>query len=318
MCELRKVDDRKRGLLAVAAALALRYEIIDDDLAYVERSHRGVAAELRQPVGVVPADTGLRLLRSDQVVRVGVKHEGRLRRCHQARIEADEIELHAAVAERLVDARERHGASRIFLIITVAAHRSAAVIPEDQLIAVGRERFYAVLNKAGERRGRRHCAVARIVLEAGQASALHLIDLVHRAAYGARLPLRAAAGEHDDVHVAAEVGCRHLLQIVCSHAVLRLKVGTAHVHEDRDLVLAVALDRRVFCAGTLRHLIVDVARFHCHVIAFLRRLLRFRRGTAELAADDHVEHDTDDRDQTDAARTGHNVTAARRTARVAE
>ena len=51
--------------------------------------------------------------------------------------------------------------------------------------------------------------------------------------------------------------CRsHLGQILGSHTVIGFQIGSAHVHQHGDLIIAVAHKRRVFLSRTAGNLIV--------------------------------------------------------------
>ena len=177
--EFRQVDHGKGRFLTGAASAALGYEIIHDCLTDLQCWHGGVLAQCRDPIGVIPADTGLRFLGSDEVICIRIEHERCLRRCHQARIEADEIEFYAAVFECSPDTGKAHGADiLVLLVIAVTTDRAAAVIPENEVIPVCREVLAAILNEARERSRLRHRLGAVVLHEGLETAALELIDLV--------------------------------------------------------------------------------------------------------------------------------------------
>ena len=247
--QLRQVDHGERGGLALRAARAGGDEVVDDLTADLGRRRRGVLRELGQPFGVIPAGAGLGLLGGDEVVREIGEHQAVFERAHQTGVKADEVELHAALFERLLDPGERHRALRaVALVIAEAADRAAAVIPEDQLVAVGGEVLGAVRDKVRERVRVGHRAGARVVLEHLQVAGDDLVDLVAARADDVVVPARAAARVDDQVHLVADRGARHLQQVLGGHAAAGLEVGAAHVDHDRHDVLVPAADRREFFA----------------------------------------------------------------------
>ena len=250
LLQLREVDERERRRLTAAGGRAGVNIVVDYPLAELHGRDGGVRAQLAYPVGVVPADTRLGLLGGDEIVGVGRKRQRRLRGRHEAGIKADEVEPDSAVFQRLAYALERHGAGgQVFLVIAVAAERTAAVVPEDEHIAVRGEVLIAVADEVRERRGLRHGDAARVLHKALEAVAVRalrkLVYLVHGVGHYAVAPVGAAAGIDHDVHVAAQRGLRHLAEIGGGHAAPRLKVGAAHIDHHRGRVRPVPEDCRV-------------------------------------------------------------------------
>ena len=243
--QLCQIDHRERGGLARRALGAGADEIVHDQPAQLHRRHGCVLGELGQPVGIVPARAGLGLLGGDQIVRPVGEHQAVFQRAHQAGVKADEVKLDAALVQRLLDARQAHGAGGgELLVIAVAADRTAAVVPEDQLIAVGRKVLRTIGDEARERVRVGHGNAAGVGIQHLQVAADHLVDLVGARADHVVVPARAAAGVDDEIHLVADVGAGHLQQVLGGHAALGLQVGAAHVDHDRDLVPASAPDRR--------------------------------------------------------------------------
>ena len=88
----------------------------------------------------------------------------------------------------------------MLLVITIAAHGAAAVIPEDQLIAVGREVLFAPFDKAGQSLRVGHRTVPVVGDKALDGAVLHLINLVGPGADDIVLPFCAAAGVKDHIY----------------------------------------------------------------------------------------------------------------------
>ena len=134
------------------------------------------------------------------------------------------------------------------------------MVPEDQRLPVGGVVLGAVLDEARQRGGLHQRLLAVVRDQLRQRAVFDLVDLVHAVGDAVDLPLLAAAGVDDDVHVGAERGLGHLLQVVGRHAGLRLQVGAAHVDHDREFVLAAAEDLRALGAGAGGHGAVQLAR----------------------------------------------------------
>ena len=239
----RQVNDRERGLLAGAFAAAGLQEGIRDPLSHFRRGHRGVSTQRRQPVCVIPAHTGLGLFRRDHVVRKVIEHEGILRSGHKTCVKADDIKLNTALLQRIFDPGELHGTiAEVLLVIAVSAHRTAAVIPKDQFIAVCGIILGAPLDIFRKVVGVCHGRRAGVLDQALYAAVHDLIDLVDLAADDIVAPVPASAGIYKKVDLFAEIGGSHLLKVRRAHPAAGLQVRSAQVHHDRDGVFAAALD----------------------------------------------------------------------------
>ena len=257
--QLREVDHAERHLLAGALFGSDLDERIDDLLSDLGRRHRSVLSQCREPVGIIPAYAGLRLFRRHHVVAVISQHQGCLRRRHQARVEADEVKLHAALFQCLTDPGERHGAAAfVFFIIAVSADGSAAVIPQDQFIAVRGEVLRTILDIARQIVRTCHGRRSRIFLKALDAAVHHLIDLVDLIADDTVAPVAAASRKYQQIDIASELGRSHLLQVGSTHSASGLQIRSAQVDHDRNGILAIPLDLRVFFSGSGRDIAVQV------------------------------------------------------------
>ena len=127
------------------------------------------------------------------------------------------------------------------------------MVPEDELVAVGRVILAAPLDKAGQRVGIGHGAAARVLHQALQAAVFDLIDLVILVADDIVVPLGAAAGIGQDADVIAQLGVGHLHQVAGRHGAAGLQVRAAHIDHDGDIVLIVAVDRRALGPGAGGH-----------------------------------------------------------------
>ena len=123
------------------------------------------------------------------------------------------------------------------------------MIPEDQSLTVRRVVLGAELDEARQVVGLDHRGGAGVVHQRDQLAGLNLVDLVDGVGDALGLPLLAAAGVDDDVHVFADGCVRHLGQVVGGHAGLGFQVGAAKIDHDGKDVLAAAEDVRVLCAG---------------------------------------------------------------------
>ena len=201
------------------------------------------------------------------------------------------------------------------------------MVPEDEHVAVGREVLAAPLDEARKVVRVGHGGGTGVLdqrLKTALRDAEDLVDLI-----GDRLvlPLLAAAGEDEDVHLVRELGGGHLHQILGGHAVLRLEVGAAHVDHESDGVLSVADDVGELGAGAGGDGGVEIGNVAVgapgvgdgrgeHALdrgergaAALRRLLRGRGGGAaaaeEVAKAARAEQDgEDERDQAAADAAG--------------
>ena len=270
--QLCQIDHGEGRGLAAGLALAGGDKVVHDILADLGGRHGGVSRELGEPVGVVPADAGLGLLGGDHVVGVLVEHEPGLHRSHQAGVEADEVEGHARVAQGGVDAGEGHGAAALeLLVVAVAADGAAAVIPEDQLVAVGGIVLIAPLDEGGERRGAGHADVARVGHQAVELAVFDLVDLVDAVGHDLVVPAGAAAGVDDHVHIVGELGLGHLDDVLGAHRAAGLQIRAAHVDHDGNGVLPLPLDDGALGAGAGGHAAVHRAGVGVDVAARLGR-----------------------------------------------
>ena len=244
-----QVGDAERRCLSAALPVADFDEIVHDHFPDPDRIHGSVPAQLVQPVCVVPSDAGFRFLAGDHIVCVFVQHQAVFQRAHQAGIESDKIKFDAAVIQCLVDPGKGHRLSlAVPFVITVSAHASAAVVPEDQAHAVGREVVPAVFDKGCKRRRIRHARGPEILLKPCQASVLDLVNLVDPAVDHVVFPFPGPACKDDQVDFIAQLGIQHFLQVGGCHAVLALQVGAAHIDQDCHRVLVSAPDGRIFLA----------------------------------------------------------------------
>ena len=258
MLQLREIHHGERGLLPVTSPVTYVDEIIHDLLPDLDGGQGGILSKRRQPVGVIPANARLRLLGGDQIIRIIRQHQGIFQRGHQTRVESNEIILDARILQRRVDTSQAHGATRcILFVIAITGQGTAAVIPEDQHVAVGRIILCTILNKLCQGRGLRHGITAHVFLEADQLAALDLIDLILVIADNVIRPFLTSAGVNDEVYVTAKVRLHHLLDVRSRHAVLGFQIRAAKIHHERDHVLAVPKDRRILFPGACRHLRVQ-------------------------------------------------------------
>ena len=256
--KLCQVDDGKRGALAAGLLGAGGDEVIHDVFADLDRGHGRIRAEPVQPVGIVPADARLGLLGGNEVVGIAVQHKGSLEGRHEAGVKADEVEGDAAVLQGLVDALEGHAAAALILfVIAEAGDGAAAVVPENQLIAVSGKVLGAVLDKGGQGRRIRHGLGAHVALEALETAGLDLIDLVAVGCDDGVVPAGAAAGIDDDADIVRKARFGHLDKVPGRHAAAGLEIRAAHIDHDGDPVLPAAENGSALIAGFRRDRGVD-------------------------------------------------------------
>ena len=256
-----QIHHTQRRCLPAAGPVAYLHEVVHDRLADLHSRHGRVLAHFVQPVRVIPADAWFGFLAGDHVVSVLVQHQTVFHRAHQAGVKSDEIKLHAACFQRVVDPGQRHGLSlSVAFIVTVPAYASAAVIPEDQAHPVRLEILLAEFDKGSQRGRIRHAGIPRVIHQAGQAAVLDLIDLVDAAADHVVLPSAGAAGENDQVHLVADLRVQHFLQVAGRHAVLAFQVRAAHIHEDRHRILVASFDHGIFVPRSARNCRVSFLR----------------------------------------------------------
>ena len=132
------------------------------------------------------------------------------------------------------------------------------MIPEDQLVAVGGEVLFTVLDKGRKCRGVCHGTDSGIVHKLQQASLLDLIDLVFAAADNRIVPTAAASGIDDHVDIIGNLCGSHLLQVRGRHLAAGLKVRAAKIDHDGHYILAVSEDLCTFFPGPGRNFIAQV------------------------------------------------------------
>ena len=317
--QLREVDHGKGRLRAVPIivhlALGLRGEVVKDAFADLKRRGRGIGVQVRQPVCVVPAGAGLGLLRGDEVVGVGLDRDRVLEGRHQAGVESDEVEFHAAGFERLGHFVGGHRVVRVDFIATIAGDTAATVVPEDEHVAVRRSLFRRELDERGEG------------LRFGHRGALQRFKALQAAGRGAPpldvpgthdivLPAPGTAGLDDDVQVlVTEVRMEDLIEVHRGHPGLGLEVGTDDVEHQRDFVLAVALEARELGTSSAVHVRVHhgLIRVGGRRTVAVGRVIRLDVASGVSAeagktADDRHDDGEDGTEDTEAAGAGHTGT----------
>ena len=233
-------------------------EVIHDPLAEGKRRCGGISAEKGNPVGIIPADTRFRFFGSEQVVTILGCHLGCFHRCHQAGVKPDHIKGDAALCQCLVNTVERHGSGALeLLVIPIPCDGAAAVIPQDQHVAVRGIVLCTETDKLRECGRCDHRLVTDVVVEQTELTAVfNFINLVGSAADKIILPLGTAAGIDNDVYIVSDLGICHFLKILRCHGVIGLQVSTTHEHHDGDRIGTVAFDGSKFWSCTVRHGVV--------------------------------------------------------------
>ena len=317
--EFRKVDHGKGRLRAVPVivhlALRLRGEVVKDPLAEFQRRGRRVGVQVRQPVGVVPAGAGLGLLRGDEVVGVRFDRDRVLESRHQAGVESDEVEFHAAGFERFGHFVGGHRIARVEFIAAIAGNAAAAMVPENEHVAVRRSLFRRELDERSERFRFGHSSTFQR-LEALQTTGCGTPAFDVPAAHDIVLPAPGTAGLDDDVQVlVVEVGVKDLVEVHGRHTGLGLEVRADDVKHQRDFVLAVALEARELGTGSAVHVRVH----HGLIRVGGRRTVAVGRvigldvasgvsAEAGKTADDRHDDGEDGTEDTEAAGAGHTGT----------
>ena len=242
--EFRQINDGQGCLVTAGRAGRLDDEVINDLLAQFDCRNGCVRGQPAQPVRVVPAGARFGFFRSDQVICVRCDRDGCFRIGHQAGVEADDIKLDAGIGECLGDLRNGHGDAGMLLVMAVAGDRAAAVIPQDEHIAVSREVLGTEPDEVSQ--------VARIghdpVIQRGQPGNLpaghDLVPLVDLVGDDGVIPFPRPAGFNNDIHVVSLVGIQHFVQVRSGHTVIGFQVRSAHVNHDGYGILAVAFQLR--------------------------------------------------------------------------
>ena len=258
--QFREVDhgEGRHGAVPVVVHLTLRLrgEVVEDPLAELQGRSGCIGIEVGQPVGVVPAGAGLRFFGGDEVVGVGLDRDRVLERGHQAGVEPDEVEFHAAVFERFGHFVGGHRVVRVEFIAAVTGNTAAAMVPKNEHVAVCRSLLLRELDERGERLRFGHGSAPQR-LEALQAAGRGAPPLDVPGAHDIVLPAPGTAGLDDDVQVlVVEVGMEDLIEVHRGHTGLRLEVGADDVEHQRDFVLAVALEGRELGPGRAVHVLV--------------------------------------------------------------
>ena len=215
---------------------------------------RCILSERIKPVCVEPAHSGFRLFGRNHVVRVIAQHQRGFRRCHEACVESYKVEFDSALFQSALNAGQRHGtAVPVLLVVAVAAYRTAAVIPQDQLVPVCREVLRGPLDVTREVVRVRHSSRARVLNKALHAAFHNLIDLIHSAADDRIAPAAAAAGVNKQIDLLPKISGYHLLQVRGSHTASGFQIRAAQIDHDSHSVVSAALDLREFLSRSGRH-----------------------------------------------------------------
>ena len=207
--------------------LVLRKAAVDGQRADVAAVHARL--DLSQK-GIVPALRRLRLLRGDEVVRVGGEEVRRLHRAHQAGVEAEVVQPLPAL-QRVGDLKEGQAVAVLARVAAKALQGAVAVIPEDQAGGIGGREIAREVEKAAQRLRRAHRPLGQRG-HGRERPALEAVDDVVRPGTGqVRKRLRRAAGQQQHAGVRADVRVQHFLQILGGIAAL-LQVRADHVDKD--------------------------------------------------------------------------------------
>ena len=228
----RQVEDAHAEIIIRVFAQAGFHVRIRNRNADALRVKGWIFAQRIQP-RIIPAERRLQFFAGDHEISVILHVRSRFVGCHQAGVEADEIQMKIGiglckVVQRVVDFVNCQPIVIRCFVEADAARRSAAVIPEDQHVAiggVGGSRPSQVILQRVLRAHALPCAdfnVGKIVVRNRKA-----VDVVRTQA--AVVPLARAACLHDDCHVVRNVRRAHLVQVV--HTVT-LQIRAAHVHQD--------------------------------------------------------------------------------------
>ena len=256
--QLGQVNQGKGGLRPGIRAGRSHGEIVKDLPAKFQGIGRRVVVQKLQPVGIVPAGARLGFLAGDHVIRIGFHGDRGLQSRHQAGVEADKIKLQSALLQCGGNLAHIHGIVRIYLVVSVSADRSAAVIPEDQHVAVCGSRLLRVLDKVGQSLLVGHRlglhGIVQLKPPARQLPALQLAR-----GDNAVSPSSAAACLDQDIDPAViDLRVKHFVEVGGRHAVLALQVRSDHIDHQRDSVPALAFQFRILGPRAFRHGIIDL------------------------------------------------------------
>ena len=186
---------------------------------------------------VVPAAGRFLGLGGDHIVRVGRQLSSHLHGAHQAGVEADPVQLprsERAGGQRLGQLLQAQMIAAEQLVPADPLHGPAAVVPQDQGVALRRTGLDRVLQEGGKSFPLPHVPAAESFQNPLPAAADFGDDRFLRRA--AVVPEAGSAGV--DQHrsgAAVEAGLCHLPKIRGCGAVLALQIAAAHVDHDGDL-----------------------------------------------------------------------------------
>ena len=182
----------------------------------------------------------LAVLGSDVVLRIGGHGIGKFRRSHQTGMHGDQIDAlfsEYAAAQCLDHLLRRQIVFPMEIIAADAVQRSAAVIPQHQVVGFGRVLFRAQVQEGGQGFRLSHVGLRKL-LRHKQGTPLALAHVHHGQGLGAQpgIPFSAAAAKDNDVDlVLVEAGGVHLGNHPASGSGLQFQVRSAHVDHDGHL-----------------------------------------------------------------------------------
>ncbi len=162
--------------------------------------------------------------------------------------------------------------------MTIAAHRSAAMVPENQEYPVGRRiSGNAILNELRQRIRISHIPACGRIQPLQLMVRGHFIQFVVPTGDDIVLPLLCAAGFNQNMYLIGLLCLQHLIEIRGRHPVLRLEIGSDHIDENCRLIGAIIAQSSIFRSCLRRHR--EIRRAHIRVgMLGCRRLVAIGAG----------------------------------------
>ena len=209
-------------------------EVVNDRPAKICRGNGGIRPQPSEEAGPRPAVARLGLLGGNEVVCHGLHGPSALDRGHEAGIKAHHVKRHAARLYGVAELGKREGGGiGVVLVVAEAADGAAAVVPEDEEVAVRGVLFGSPRAEVRDLALVEHRALSGVLDEA----CLAILEDPPLARGGVGLrregPLGRTARLQDHVHVVAEVRLEHLLDVGGCRAVAGLEVRPTHVDHHR-------------------------------------------------------------------------------------
>ena len=249
-----------RILLAVLRYGVVGVKACDHTGTEVLRVHAGVHCQLGEAEGVVPAESALRLLGSQEIIRVRLELVSQVEILHEAGVKTDQVKSDAAVFDGFHDLTGGHGAGAVGSLVdpflSKAVSESAAVIPQDEHIAVGGIVFLGPANEVAERFFFRHAGGRVQIQDFLYFAVLYGVARIRPVFHASREHALRGARLKDKGQIGALLGgLPDLLYIDGGQAFLGLQVSPDYVFHDDDALIRGVIGGKIvpapLCSGGL-------------------------------------------------------------------